>query len=256
MFTLTAGVFVLCTAATFVAGFVDAIAGGSGLITIPTLLLAGVPPHLALGVNKVSACLGTFVALVNFAKSRLIFWKLALFGVVFAIVGSNVGSLLTLQVQPDVLGKIMIFLLPVAMIATFLPKKKRGTPLPPRSGKPAFALNGVLSFLLGIYDGFFGPGTGSFFILAYHWLLRMDLLEASATAKVANLATNFGAVVIFVWHGKVIWPLAIAMAVASMTGNWLGSRMAIRIGASVVRKCLLLSLFLLFVTLVWRYFLA
>ena len=249
-------VVLLICGGVFLAGFMDAIAGGGGLITMPALLLTGVPPHLALGTNKVSSCVGTSVALGNFARSHLVLWRLALAGLVFSLLGAYAGSILALYVNSEILGKILVGLLPVGMCATLLPKKERECAPRPLEGARFWTLVPLVCLLIGAYDGFFGPGTGSFLILAFHWILRVGLIEASATSKVLNLASNFGAVVAFIWHGKVLWPLALAMTGGSVIGNWLGSRTAIRVGAKAVRRFLTVSLSLLLLTLIWQYFLA
>ena len=256
MFTLTLSTILICTGAALVGGFIDAIAGGGGLITMPALLLTGVPPHLALGTNKVSSCVGTSVALGNFARSHLVLWRLALAGLAFSLLGAYAGSILALYVNSEILGQILEALLPVGMCATLLPKKERECAPRPLEGARFWTLVPLVCLLIGAYDGFFGPGTGSFLILAFHWILRVGLIEASATSKVLNLASNFGAVVAFIWHGKVLWPLALAMTGGSVIGNWLGSRTAIRVGAKAVRRFLTVSLSLLLLTLIWQYFLA
>ena len=156
----------------------------------------------------------------------------------------------------EILGKILVGLLPVGLCATLLPKKERECAPRPLEGARFWTLVPLVCLLIGAYDGFFGPGTGSFLILAFHWILRVGLIEASATSKVLNLASNFGAVVAFIWHGKVLWPLALAMTGGSVIGNWLGSRTAIRVGAKAVRRFLTVSLSLLLLTLIWQYFLA
>ncbi|MDO5538237.1 MAG: TSUP family transporter [Desulfovibrionaceae bacterium] len=253
MFTLTLGILALCSLAAFVAGFIDSIAGGGGLITIPALLLAGVPPHYALGTNKVQACVGTTVSLAMFASGHLVLWRLALLGLPFSLAGSAMGSSLALYLDSAVLGKILLGLLPFAMCMTLLPKRKEDVPALPLEGARFWTATPLISTCIGCYDGFFGPGTGTFFILAFHWVLRQGLVQASATTKVLNLASNFSAMVVFIWNGKVLWPLAACMLAASVAGNWLGSRTAMRIGARAVRFFLTISLALLMATLVWRY---
>lgn len=246
----------VCGAAALTGGFIDAIAGGGGLLTVPALLLTGVPPHLALGTNKVSCSLGTAVALGTFARSGLVLWRLALTGLAFSLVGSWFGSLLALQVEQEVLGKILVGLLPVGMLLTLAPRRQRPESGASITGPRLWLLTPLVCLAIGLYDGFFGPGTGSFLILAFHWVLSVGLMEASATAKVLNLGSNVGAVVAFVWHGQVFWPLAALMTACSMLGNWFGSRTAIRVGAGAVRRFLMVSLGLLLVTLIWRYFVA
>ena len=245
---VSTAIILFCTCAAFVAGFIDSI--GGGLITIPALLLSGLPPQLALGTNKVGCCLGTGVAMLNFARSNLILWRLALLGVGFSLVGAGIGTELALYISPDLLGKVLVLLLPFAMLATLMPKKEQKNP-PLTSGRRYWIL-APLCFLIG----FFGPGTGSFLILALHWVLRISLLEASATSKVMNFASNLGAMILFIWNGAVIWSVGLPMMAANIAGNWLGSRLAIKVGTEAVRRFLWVSLSLLLATLIWRFFIS
>ena len=196
------------------------------------------------------------MALGNFARSNLVLWRVALAGIVFSLVGSWAGSQLALLLDAAVLGKVLVALLPIGMCATLLPKKERKQAPLPHSGPRFWIPVALVCLVMGGYDGFFGPGTGSFLILAFHWILRMGLMQASATSKVLNLASNFAGAVVFILNGVVVWSLALPMAAASCLGNWLGSRMAIRVGPAAVRRFLAISLSLLLVTLVWQYFLA
>lgn len=255
MFTLTFFCASICGAAALAGGFIDAISGGGGLLTIPALLLTGVPAHIALGTNKVSACCGTAVALINFSSSHLVRWRMVLCGIGFSLIGSWLGSLVAIHMNSDLLGKIIVALLPLAMLGTLLPGKKESLPESLTGARFWVALP-LICLIIGCYDGFFGPGTGSFLILALHWILRQGLIEASATAKAFNLGSNVSAAVSFIIHGAVYWSLGLLMAACFMVGNWLGSSVAIKIGAPVVRRFLLLSLLILLVSLVWRFFIA
>lgn len=249
MFSATFGTIAFCSLAAFVAGFIDSIAGGGGLITLPALLLAGVPPHLALGTNKMQSSMGTAVALASFANSNLVLWRLALAGLPFSLIGSGIGSKLALFLSDELLGTILIVLLPIAMVCTLVPKKERKSASTSGSSR---ILVPIVCLVIGVYDGFFGPGTGSFLILAFHWIVGIGLVHASATVKVLNLASNLGALGIFLWSGQIIWAIALPMVVASIVGNWLGSRTAMRLGARAVRLFLTVSLGLLLLTLIVR----
>lgn len=256
MFTLTISCAVICGLAALAGGFIDAVSGGGGLLSIPALLLTGVPPHFALGTNKLGAFLGTAMALANFGKHGMVVWRIAFWGIPFSFAGSWLGSLFALYLDSALLGKILVILLPLAMLATLLPTGK-GPKGPQLFEGPRFWLVLPLICLsIGWYDGFFGPGTGSFLILLLHWALRMDLIAASATAKAFNLASNVSAAVTFIWHGAILWHLGLIMAVCFVIGNWAGSAFAIRKGSKAVRRFLIISLSLLMATLLWQYFLA
>lgn len=254
MFTISFGVVLFCSAASLLAGFVDSIAGGGGLITIPALMISGVPPHQALAVNKASAVIGTSVAMGVFARNGLILWRMALFGCIFSILGTWFGTLLALHLDSAILAKILIVLLPVGMCSTLLPRRGTEPEAKPSSGLHFCLLLPAVCLLIGAYDGFFGPGTGSFLIIALHWILKIPLVPASGTAKVLNLASNFGSGLVFLFHDQILWSLALPMIAGGIIGNWLGSRLAIRVGAKAVRRFLSISIGLLLITLIWQYF--
>ncbi len=246
--------FIFCCVAALAGGFIDAIAGGGGLLTVPALMLSGLPPHLVLGVNKVSASLGTAVALFNYSRHGLVYWRLVLCGLGFSIVGSWSGVELALYLSPQLLAKVLVFLLPVGMIATFMPSRKNNPPGYKISGVKFWVGVPIICLIMGLYDGFFGPGTGSFLILALHWILKMNLIEASGTTKAFNLGSNISGALSFIWHGVIYWPLGLAMAACLMLGNWAGSAFAIKVGAKAVRRFLFVSLLLLILTLIWQNF--
>lgn len=254
MLTLTIGMALFCGVASLAGGFIDAIAGGGGLLTMPALLVCGVPPHIALGTNKVGACMGTTVALYNFAANKLVSWRLVVYGLGFSLAGSWAGSLLAISLPQETLAKILVILLPCAMVVTILPSRKDQAEKKHITGWKFWLGLPLVCAAIGIYDGFFGPATGSFLILALHWILGLGLVSASGTAKAFNLGSNLSAAVSFILHGAVFWPLALLMAACLMLGNWLGSLMAIRIGPKAVRRFLIVSLALLMVTLIWQYF--
>lgn len=252
---LTLTMVAVCTVASYLAGVLDSIAGGGGLLTMPAMLLAGVPPHATLGTGKFASTLGTTVSLTNYARSNLVEWRTAPLGIASSLIGSWIGALCAVYLDPAMLGKVMVVLLPVGMVITLIPKKpSQSGPQEPLEGTRFLVYLGLVGFFVGGYDGFFGPGAGSFFILAFHWILRMGLIEASATSKLFNLASNLGAVIPFMWYNEVYYMLGFPMAAASMAGHWSGSRLAIKAGAGVVRKFLFLSLSLLMASLVYQYF--
>lgn len=251
---VSAAAFIFCAAAALAAGFIDAIAGGGGLLTVPALMVSGLPPHTVLGINKVSASMGTTVSLINYSLHGLVHWRLVLYGLGFSIFGSWAGAALTLYLSSELLAKILIFLLPVGMLATFVPSRAENAPGRKITGVKLWLYLPLICLALGVYDGFFGPGTGSFLILALHWILKMSLIDASGTTKAINLGSNISGAASFIWHGAIYWPLGLVMGVCLMLGNWVGSAFAIRVGAKAVRRFLFISLFLLLTTLVWQNF--
>lgn len=221
----------------FLAGFVDSVAGGGGLISIPAYLFAGLPIHTAYGTNKFSACIGTVVAGANYLKSGKINPVASVAGAVAALPGSLLGTLLALYVSAKVLQITLIIILPLVAIFT-LTNRRFGVPahVSPLFPKKLALLSACAGFIIGAYDGFFGPGTGMFLILVFVSFMRLDLVEASGTAKAVNLASNLASVITFIVNGKVLFALAIPAALCAIAGNFLGSRLAIKIGAGFIRS--------------------
>lgn len=243
-------IFLLC-AAYFIAGFVDSIAGGGGLIGIPVFLLTGISPDYALGTNKLAACLGTSCSLITYSQKGYVLWRLSAIGVPAALLGGFLGSKAILYFDVETIGKMIVILLPLAIFITLAPKKISNTDREVSKKRKLF-LTPLVCFMLGFYDGFLGPGTGSFFILAFHYFLGLGLVKASATSKIFNLATGISSFVAFALHGKVLYFVGIPLAFSNIAGNFLGSKMAINIGEKFVRKNLIFTLTLLFITLLWK----
>jgi len=242
------------SAAYFAAGFVDSIAGGGGLIGMPALLLAGVPPHIALATNKFSATFGTFVATWNYARNKRIIWKIAAYGIPPALLGAWLGSEAILFISEDLAGKIIVALLPFAAVATFLSKNKKRGESQDLSKADLWFWVPLITFIIGFYDGLFGPGTGSLLIISFGFFLSMNLVKASATAKVFNLVSNIGALVVFLFAGKVWFLVGVPAAVANIAGNFLGSHLAIKKGDAFIKVILVAVITTLFASLVWKYF--
>lgn len=235
---LTLAQISLLAGAAFVAGIVDAIGGGGGLITLPALLAAGIPPHFALGTNKGQSVFGSGASLASFAKAGLVDGKRAKLTFPLGLAGSLLGAALVLLVRPDVLKPVVLVLLvAVALFLAFRPQVKAHAP--PREDR-AWLYSAALALLVGTYDGFFGPGTGTFLIVGFVWLLGMQMARASANAKVINFASNLAAVPIFSSRGVILWSVAIPMAVAQFTGGFLGAQLAVKGGDVLVRRVVLL----------------
>jgi hypothetical protein len=216
------------------AGTIDAIAGGGGLLTLPALLWAGVPPHLALGTNKGQSVFGSGAALLRFARGGLVDGARARLTFPLGLAGSLAGAALVLAVPPDVLRPVVIALLFGAGIFLGTRRAPPGArAAPPRA--PRLAAGG-LALAVGAYDGFFGPGTGTLLILGFVALLGDGMARASAEAKVVNFASNLAAVALFSARGAVVWQLALPMAAAQLAGGWLGAHLAVRRGDALVRR--------------------
>ncbi len=226
----------LLVAVALVAGTVDAIAGGGGLITLPAFLAAGLPPHLALGTNKGQSVFGSFAALLRFSHAGLVDARRAKVTFPLGVAGSLAGAALVLAVPPAVLRPVVLVLLAAAALFIGLRRGPRARleDAPPRAHATAIA--GAAALVIGAYDGFFGPGTGTFLIVAFVVLLGDGLSHASASAKVVNFGSNLAALVLFAARGTVLWRLALPMAAAQLAGGWLGAHLAVRRGDALVRR--------------------
>jgi len=222
--------------AAFFAGTVDAIAGGGGLITLPALLTAGVPYQLALGTNKGGSMWGSGAASVVFWRAGRIDRKQALFAFPAGLVGSIIGANLVLGISKDALRPVVIGLLIFAAVVLVIKKPTRASDddRPKRRWVAA-----LLALSIGAYDGFFGPGTGTFLIVGFVALCGRSLLHASADAKIVNFASNLAAVAIFAWRGTILWHIALPMAGGQLIGGVVGTRLAIKGGARIVRVMVL-----------------
>ncbi len=232
----------------FLAGLVDSIAGGGGLISLPAYLAAGIPPHLAVGTNKMGSALGTVVSTVRFAKNGYIKGKLSLLAAISAVVGSTIGAHLSLLASERLLKGMMLAALPV--VAFYVLRNKNlgdngdSVRLPERT---MLLISMGAALVIGCYDGFYGPGTGTFLLLVLTGLAKMDIRSASGTTKVINLSSNIAALVTFIINGKVLFPLGLAAGVFCVAGHYIGSGLVVKNGLKVVRPVVLVVLVCLFV---------
>lgn len=244
--TVTLIQFLIVCPLVFFAGFVDAVAGGGGLISLPAYLIAGLPVHFAIGTNKISSCMGTTVATAKYARSGFIPWKTAIPCAVCALIGSACGARLALLVEDGLFKIIILIILPLTAVYILRGKAmvQEKEPLP--LGK-AMALSAVISLALGVYDGFYGPGTGIFLILLLTSLAHMSLREANGLAKVINLSTNVAAVVVYTTSGTVLLSLGLTAGAFSILGNYIGARSFEKGGVKTVKPLMLLVLVIFFV---------
>jgi uncharacterized membrane protein YfcA len=237
---VTATQYVLLCGAAFFAGTMDAIAGGGGLITVPALLAVGLPPHYALGTNKGQSSFGSFAAWMRYRHAGLVDGRTAKISFPIGIVASMSGAGLALFIRPEVLRPIVLVLLLASAAIIGFGRLRPGT-VPEEPGLPAAAgVIAAIALVLGLYDGFFGPGTGTFIITAYVAFAHLPLPRASANAKVLNFASNLAALAMFATAGKVLWTVAAPMAIANLGGGFTGAHLAVRRGAGLIRSIVLL----------------
>ena len=228
--------FFLCLAS-FAAGFVDAIVGGGGLIQTPValILMPNVPVASIIGSLKIPAFSGTSFAAFQYLKKVKMNWKLLAIMSVVAFISAFVGSTVLTQVSNDFMKPLLLVVLTLLAIYTFMKKNFGQHQEKLLSFKQQLLYAIIISLAVGFYDGFIGPGTGSFFVVAFVSILGFDFLHASANAKMVNLATNFGSICLFVLKGKILWAMALPMAVCNALGGFLGAKLAISKGNGFIR---------------------
>ena len=235
----------------FIAGFIDAIAGGGGMISLPAYLVAGLPPHIALANNKFSSCFGTLFSTARYFKHGMIDVKVAGISAVFALLGSYVGAKIVLLIDPFFLNYILVILLPLITIFSFFNKNLGQTNTSAEiSFQKKIVISTIAGFVIGFYDGFFGPGTGAFLILIFTVLLKYDFTVANGNTKVINLASNIAALTAFIINGKVLFIIGIPAALAGIAGNLLGSKYVVKKGNKLIRPIFLIVFVLLFIKIV------
>ena len=239
------------------AGFVDSIVGGGGLIQLPALFAAfpSTAPATLFGTNKLASIVGTTSAAIQYSRRVEIPWRVAGPGAVAALVGSWYGAKAVAYLDPAILRPLILALLVLVAVYTFLRKDLGSVSKEPAHGGRSVAIALGVGAVIGFYDGFFGPGTGSFLIFLFIRLLGMDFLRASVSAKILNVATNLAAISFFVGNVELMWKLAAVMAVCNLTGSVLGSRMALKHGTGFVRKMFLAVVTVLILRLAYDTFL-
>ncbi len=237
----------------FLAGVIDSIAGGGGLISLPAYLFAGLPPHLALGTNKFSSCWGTLFATRKYWQNKMIDMRIALTGAAGALLGSWLGTRTVLLIDPYFLNYILVVLIPVIAVITIM---NQNIGIKNQSAnstmKRKLGLGILAGLIIGFYDGFFGPGTGTFLILFYTVMLHYDFVTANANTKVVNLASNVAALITFAIAGKVFYLVAIPAALFGITGNLVGAKLVVLRGSKIIRPVFILALTLLMIRIIWN----
>ncbi|GHU64713.1 UPF0721 transmembrane protein [Spirochaetia bacterium] len=234
----------------FLAGFVDSIAGGGGLISLPAYVFAGIPIHAAYGTNKFSMCFGTGVSVVNYFRARSIHYRAALAGVLGALPGSWLGTRLAISLSPQVLQICLAVILPLVAVFMFFRRgsmEGEGEELPHLQ---TFGLSFLIGLVIGAYDGFFGPGTGMFITLALAGLVHLNLVLAAGTTRVINFSSNLASMLTWLINGSVLFSLALPCMVSAIAGNFIGSKLAIKIGAKFIKPVILIVAALLFIRVI------
>lgn len=239
----------------FLGGFVDAIAGGGGLITLPAYLIAGLPVHMSIGTNKLSAAMGTTLTTVKFWRQGYIRLRLCLPCAAFALAGSAAGANLAMLVDDYVFRIILLAVLPLTAIYVFRSKSLDAGGREPLSPGRTTAVACAVALVIGVYDGFYGPGTGTFLLLLLTGLGRMSLGDAAGTTKAINLSTNVAALVTYLINGQVLLPLGLAAGLFGIAGNYLGARSFTDKGARIVRPLIVTVLAVFFVKIIYDTFL-
>ncbi|WP_294403927.1 TSUP family transporter [uncultured Clostridium sp.] len=230
----------------FCAGFVDAVAGGGGLISLPAYIFAGIPIHVAYGTNKFANCTGTFVACIKFFKSGNMKVKSGVISAIGALIGSWFGTQLVLILDEKYLKYCLMFILPVvALFLLFNRNFGSDEEIKKLSNNKLYILSFIIGLIIGAYDGFFGPGTGTFLVLAFTSFLGFNLITASGNAKIVNLASNLSALIAYIINGKVWFAIGIPAAICAVLGNYIGAHMAIKNGSKFIKPIILVVVVML-----------
>lgn len=240
--------FLIVCPLVFIAGFVDAVAGGGGLISLPSYMLAGLPVHYSLATNKLSSSMGTTISTIKYASKGYIPWKQAIFCVISAFIGSACGAKLALIVNDHYFKIMMLIILPIIAIYVTKPKalnvEKEEIPVLKSTIIAIF-----VALTVGTYDGFYGPGAGTFLILLLTSVSRMKLSDANGLSKAINLSTDIASLVVYLINGKVVIVLGLVAGVFCIAGNYLGSKYFVKSGAKIVKPIMITVLSVFFIKL-------
>ncbi len=236
----------------FLAGVVDSIAGGGGLISLPAYLLAGLPPYQAIATNKLSATMGTSASTLRYLKNGYVDWQAALPCMVMAILGANLGARLILLIPQQYIRYLLLATLPVVAVVVLRrkPAPAGEAPQSTMSRSRQLILAAVLSLVIGVYDGLYGPGTGTFLLMLYTGLCKMSLERASGTVKLVNLSSNATSLILFWTKGQVLVILGLISGGFCLLGHVVGSGMMMKNGSKIVRPVIIAVLVLLFIKVI------
>ncbi len=222
----------------FLAGYIDSIAGGGGMVQVPVLLLSGLSPIHVLASNKMAGLVGVLMATIKYALSKKISWKVVSIAIIPCLLASYIGSRLIMFVSDEIITWAIILAIPVAMIFLFKKSKKIVEEKTKLNNK-----NIILATApIGFYDGLLGPGTGTYMTISMKKFLHLDYLVSTASTKPLNFATNVGSAIAFILAGKVLWGVAIVLGLANIAGSYVGSHYAIKGGEEFIKKVLIFVL--------------
>jgi len=247
---LDISVFLIVCPLVFTAGLIDSIAGGGGLISLPAYLMAGIPPQIALGTNKLSSIAGTATASIRYYKNKYVDLMLCLPSIAAALAGSALGSSLALYTSEKIIRWILLVIIPFTAFYVFRNKNLENVSSN-LSRARTIIYSAVISFFIGGYDGFSGPGTGTFLILLYNGIAKIDSRIAGGNAKLINFSSNLSALIIFLLNRRVIVPLGLCAALFNMFGAYIGSGLVIKKGTRIIRYTILLILAVIFIKMLW-----
>lgn len=243
---LTLTQFLIACPLCFLAGFVDSIGGGGGLISLPAFMFAGLPAHMAIGTNKVQSFLSCSMSTFRMWKSRRIVPLLILPSVAGAVIGSAAGAWLNTLVSEKILSYVMIVALPIIAYVVFNKKIfAEGDGEAPAADAKTCIRMALISLVVGLYDGFYGPGAGTFLIIGFTVIAKLDVRYANGHAKVANLATSISSMVVYLLNGQSVVFLGLAAGVCAMAGSYIGSGLMLKNGTKIVRPIIILVIILL-----------
>ena len=249
---ITTEMLILLFSLIFLAGFIDSIAGGGGLITLPAYLAVGLPAHLAMGTSKFSSLFGTGMASYRFISKGHVQWRSAIAAFIGALVGAWTGSQIVLMLDERTVRFIVLVLVPMVLVFMLLRKDFGINPNPVPANR-VLPYSVLIGLVIGGYDGFFGPGSGTFLIIAFTAVMGLDIITACGNAKIVNFASNIASVAAFVMNDSVMFSIAVPAAMFGMAGNYIGSGFAMSKGVKIVRPMMLVVITMLLARILWDF---
>jgi uncharacterized protein len=226
-------IFPALFATAFIAGLIDSISGGGGLLTLPVLLGVGIPPHLALGTNKLQSTFGSFTSTYYYRRHSIVKIRETITGIIFTAIGTIIGTWTVQQVHPQILSHLIPWLLLIIAVYTIFTPKLGMQDKQPKLKKNYFYF--LFGLMFGFYDGFFGPGVGSFWAIVFVLLMGFNLTKATGYTKAMNFTSNIVSAVVFIISGNAIYTIGFVMGIGQVLGSILGARLVIKKGAKLIR---------------------